>query len=139
MTARQQHKSSVAAMASGQAVTGGKVRTSLRLVNPYMPSRDSSRPNHDRFTPPNGRSAWVEVAAVNYDGSELDSDLEEPYLDAVQEMGDTYFHGVTRFSTSAFMRAKLGSALESRGVAPHIYESEDEAASAVRTTLPRQE
>ena len=30
-----------------------------------------------------------------------------------------YFHGVTRFTTSAFMRAEL-AALESRGVAPHI-------------------
>ena len=78
-------------------------------------------------------------AVVNYDGFELDSDLEDAYLDAVQEIDDTYFHGVTRFTTSAFMRAKLGSALESRGVAPHIYESEDEAAGAVRTTLPRQE
>ena len=78
-------------------------------------------------------------AVVNYDGFELDSDLEGAYLDAVQEMGDTYFHGVTRFTTSAFMRAKLGGALESRGVAPHIYESEGEAAGAVRTTLPRQE
>jgi len=37
------------------------------------------------------------------------------------------------------MRSKLGDAVESRGVAPHIYESEDEAASAVRTTVPRQE
>jgi propionate CoA-transferase len=78
-------------------------------------------------------------AVVNYDGFELDKDLEDAYLDAVQEMGDTYFHGVTRFTTSAFMRAKLGGALESRGVAPHIYESEGEAAGAVRTTLPRQE
>jgi len=78
-------------------------------------------------------------AVVNYDGFELDSDVEDAYLDAVEEIGDTYFHGVTRFTTSAFMRAKLGSALESRGVAPHIYESEDEAAGAVRTTVPRQE
>ena len=78
-------------------------------------------------------------AVVNYDGFELGSDLEDAYLDAVQDIDDTYFHDVTRFTTSAFMRAKLGSALESRGVAPHIYESEDEAAGAVRTTLPRQE
>jgi propionate CoA-transferase len=78
-------------------------------------------------------------AVVNYDGFELDSDVEDAYLDTVQEMGDTYFHGVTRFTTSAFMRAKIGSALESRGVAPHIYESESEAAGAVRTTVPRQE
>jgi propionate CoA-transferase len=78
-------------------------------------------------------------AVVNYDGFELGSDLEDAYLDAVQDIDDTYFHGVTRFTTSAFMRAKLGTALESRGVAPHIYESEDEAAGAVHTTLPRQE
>lgn len=78
-------------------------------------------------------------AVVNYDGFELGSDLEDAYLDAVQEIDDSYFHGVTRFTTSAFMRSKLGSALESRGVAPHIYESEDEAARAVHTTLPRQE
>ncbi len=69
-------------------------------------------------------------AVVNYDGFEPDSDFEAAYLDVVQEMGDTYFHGVTRFTTSAFMCSKLGSALESRGVAPHIYESEDEAAGA---------
>ena len=69
----------------------------------------------------------------------LDSDFEDAYLDAVQEMGDTYFHGVTRFTTSAFMCSKLGGALESRGVALHIYESEDEAAAAARTTMPHQE
>jgi propionate CoA-transferase len=78
-------------------------------------------------------------AVVNYDRFELDKDLEDAYLDGVQEMGDTYFHGVTRFTTSAFMRAKLGDTLESRGVAPHIYESEEEAASAVRATVAREE
>ena len=78
-------------------------------------------------------------AVVNYDGFELDGDLEDAYLDAVQDVDDTYFHGVTRFTTSAFMRAKLGGTLESRGVAPHIYESESEATAAVRTTVPRQE
>jgi propionate CoA-transferase len=60
------------------------------------------------------------------------------YLDAVQDLGDRFFLGVTRFTTSAFMRSKLGHALESRGVAPHIFESEKEATNAVRDTLPRQ-
>jgi propionate CoA-transferase len=78
-------------------------------------------------------------AVVNYDGFELDREYEDTYLDAVQEMSERYFHGVTRYTTSAFMRAKLGHALESRGVAPHIYESEDEATGAVRDTLPRQQ
>jgi propionate CoA-transferase len=76
-------------------------------------------------------------AVVNYDGFELDRDVEDAYLDAVKEIGDRYFHGVTRFATSAFMRAKLGDALGKRGVAPHIYESEDEAKGVVRETVTR--
>jgi propionate CoA-transferase len=71
---------------------------------------------------------------INYDGFELDSELEDIYLDSVKELSATYFHGVTRFTTSAFMRAKLGEQLEKRGLAPHIFESENEAKGAVRRT-----
>jgi propionate CoA-transferase len=78
-------------------------------------------------------------AVVNYDGFQLDREFEDTYLDAVQEMSERHFHGVTRYTTSAFIRAKLGHALESRGVAPHIYESEEEATGAIRDTLPRQQ
>jgi propionate CoA-transferase len=38
---------------------------------------------------------------------------------------------VSRYSTSAFMRAKLGEALARRSVAPHIFESADEAHASV--------
>jgi H+/gluconate symporter-like permease len=37
--------------------------------------------------------------------------------------------GVSRYTTSGFLRIKLGEALENRGVAPHIFESADEAKS----------
>ncbi|MFT3803926.1 MAG: acyl CoA:acetate/3-ketoacid CoA transferase [Burkholderiaceae bacterium] len=76
-------------------------------------------------------------AVVNYDGFEVDPDIEETYLGTVKEMTEKYYHGVTRFTTSAFMRAKLGEKLDKRGVAPHIFESEEEAKAAVRETLPR--
>lgn len=76
-------------------------------------------------------------AVVNYDGFELDPDFEDSYLESLREVGEKYFHGVTRFTTSAFMRAKLGEQLDKRGVAPHIFESEEEAKSAVRETVPR--
>ena len=76
-------------------------------------------------------------AVVNYDGFNLDRDVEDAYLDAVEEIGDRYFHGTTRFTTSAFMRAKLRDSLQKRGVALHIYESEDEAKGVVRETVPR--
>jgi propionate CoA-transferase len=45
---------------------------------------------------------------------------------------------VTRFTTSAFMHVKLGESLGKRGVAPHIFESEEEAKAAVRDTVPRE-
>jgi propionate CoA-transferase len=34
---------------------------------------------------------------------------------------------VTRYTTSNFLRMKLGNALSARGLAPHIYESSEEA------------
>ena len=77
-------------------------------------------------------------AVVNYDGFLLDRDLEDAYLDAVTELGERYYHGVTRFTTSAFMHVKLGETLTKRGVAPHIFESEEEAKAAVRDTVPRE-
>jgi propionate CoA-transferase len=74
-------------------------------------------------------------AVINYDGFELDRSIDDAFYDAVKEIGDRYFHGVTRFTTSAFMRAKLGERLSQRGVGPHIFESEDEAKAAVRATV----
>ena len=74
---------------------------------------------------------------MNYDGFDLAVECEDEYLEQLREVGEKYFHGVTRFTTSAFMRAKLGDQLETRGVAPHIFESEEEAKGAVRDTVPR--
>lgn len=45
----------------------------------------------------------------------------------VHGLMDKYYAGVTRYTTSGFLRMKLGDALEKRGVAPHIYESAAEA------------
>ncbi|MBL8481775.1 MAG: malonate decarboxylase subunit alpha [Rhodocyclaceae bacterium] len=75
---------------------------------------------------------------ANYDGFELDRAVEDAYLDTVKELTGNYLLGVTRFTTSAFMRAKLGETLAKRGVAAHIFESEEEATGAVRTTLRRE-
>ena len=76
-------------------------------------------------------------AVINYDGWEIDRSLEDAYLDVVKKISDQYYLGVTRFTTSAFMRAKLGDQLAARGVAPHIFESEAEAKDAVRETVSR--
>jgi propionate CoA-transferase len=45
-------------------------------------------------------------------------------------MVEAYYGEVTRYTTSAFMRMKLGDALTRRGVAPHIFETQAEAQGA---------
>jgi hypothetical protein len=46
---------------------------------------------------------------------------------------DRFYSGVTRYTTSSFLRAKLGEALKQRGMAPHIHESADEATAHLRS------
>ncbi len=71
-------------------------------------------------------------AIVNYDHFDLAPEVEDEYLAMAQSLVDNYYFGVARYSTSAFLRAKLGDALHRRGVAPHIYESAAEALQRVR-------
>jgi propionate CoA-transferase len=58
----------------------------------------------------------------------------------VQYLVDRYYCATTRYTTSTFLRMKLGDALSRRDVAPHIYESREEARrvlDANRSTPPR--
>jgi propionate CoA-transferase len=54
------------------------------------------------------------------------------YGDMVQDLVDRFYYGVTRYTTSSFLRLKLGEALRRRQVAPHIYESAEEARAHLR-------
>jgi propionate CoA-transferase len=71
-------------------------------------------------------------AIVNYEGFDVLPEFFDAYLRAVRSIGDRYFEGVTRYTTSAFMRMKLGNSLEKRGLAAHLYESPVQAAAALR-------
>jgi propionate CoA-transferase len=64
---------------------------------------------------------------VNYDNFNILPDIVDEYTDMVKYLVDNYYSGVTRYTTSAFLRMKLGDALKKRDVAPHIYESGEEA------------
>ena len=66
-------------------------------------------------------------AVVNYEGFHIDRDVEERYAEMATEAVTSYYESVTRFTTSAFLRAKLGEALARRKLAPHIFETEAEA------------
>ena len=75
-------------------------------------------------------------AVVNYEGFVLGRDVEDAWADLVSEVVERWYDGVTRYTTSAFLRAKLGDALSRRKLAPHIFESEEEALAALPSPAP---
>ena len=76
-------------------------------------------------------------AVINHDDFKLDPAVEDAYFESARQLAEKYFLGITRFTTSAFMKTKLGDLLGKRGVAPHIFESEDDTKAAVRDILLR--
>jgi propionate CoA-transferase len=71
-------------------------------------------------------------AIVNYDNFSILPDVLDAYTDMVKDLTDRFYSGVTRYTTSSFLRMKLGDALARRDVAPHIYESAAEARDHLR-------
>ncbi len=69
---------------------------------------------------------------VNYDNFDISPELVEHYSEMVKRVVERFYSDVTRYTTSAFLRMKIGGALKDRGVAPHIYESRQEAHRALR-------
>ncbi len=69
---------------------------------------------------------------INYDHFVLDPLVEDDWAAMVRELVDRHYLDVARYTTSAFLRAKLGPALSARGVAPHIYETLADARRALR-------
>ncbi len=70
-------------------------------------------------------------AIVNYDNFRILPELVDEYSDMVKYLLEQYYTGATRYTTSTFLRMKLGEALQKRNVAPHIYESSEEAHQAL--------
>jgi propionate CoA-transferase len=73
---------------------------------------------------PLGRKVY---GIVNYDNFNIVPELLDEYSEMVRDVRDRFYCGITRYTTSGFLRMKLGEALEKRKVAPHIYESAEEA------------
>ena len=66
-------------------------------------------------------------AIVNYDNFTVLPELLDEYTAMVRSLADRFYSGVSRYTTSGFLRMKLGELLSKRGVAPHIFESEAQA------------
>ncbi|MDA7416914.1 acyl CoA:acetate/3-ketoacid CoA transferase [Xenophilus arseniciresistens] len=69
---------------------------------------------------------------ANYDGFRLDETLSDAYFEMVQDLESRFYESARRYTTSAFMRAKLGAALASRDVAAHVLEKQSEALEFLR-------
>jgi propionate CoA-transferase len=66
-------------------------------------------------------------AIIDYDNFHVLPQAIDEYSDMVRDLAQKYYSRVTRYTTSAFLRVKLGEALRQRGVAPHIFESAEQA------------
>jgi len=70
---------------------------------------------------------WNAKPVVNYDNCVVSLELGDGYLAALKRVWERHFADVTRYTTSAFLRMKQGSALQQHDAMPHIDESESKA------------
>src|SRR4051812_39967185 len=75
------------------------------------------------------------AAVVNYDNFSISPELLDAYVEMVRTLVERYYVDVTRYTTSAFTRARLGAALEGKNLAPQLYESSEQALVGLK--LPR--
>ena len=66
-------------------------------------------------------------AIINYDSSDIAPDMADEWFSMAAAVERTCYDHVSRYTTSAFMRLKLGDALTRRNVAPHIFETSSDA------------
>jgi propionate CoA-transferase len=70
---------------------------------------------------------------VNYDNFNILPELVEDYTEMVKYVMQ-FYEKTTRYTTSTFLRMKLGDELAKREVAPHLYESKEEAQKRLKET-----
>jgi propionate CoA-transferase len=72
-------------------------------------------------------------AVVNHDGCRIAEDLYDDYAAMIEYMLRHHYLNTTRYTTSVFMRLKMQEALRKRGVAPHVFERQEEAHEVLET------
>ncbi len=67
-------------------------------------------------------------AIVNYDRFSIAPELVDDYIAMVKGLMARHYHDVTRYTSSTFLRVKLGEALARQEIAPKIFDNIDAAA-----------
>ncbi|MCM8594015.1 acyl CoA:acetate/3-ketoacid CoA transferase [Accumulibacter sp.] len=70
---------------------------------------------------------------INYDRFRISQDMYDAYAEMDRYFLAHYFSQITRYATSAFLRAKLGEAFSQRSIAPHVFERREEAQAFLNT------
>jgi propionate CoA-transferase len=85
----------------------------------------------EKILSPLGKKVYT---IVNYDNFNILPEIVDEYTEMVKEVVEKFYVEVTRYTTSTFLRMKLGDALKSRDLAPHIYEDGQKAKEALKKT-----
>ena len=83
----------------------------------------------DRLLGPLGRRVH---AVVNYERFSCDDEVFAAYVDAVKYVEQTYYLGVRRYTSNAFLRHQLGTELTKRALSGEVL-----ATAGVQTTAAR--
>jgi propionate CoA-transferase len=75
-------------------------------------------------------------AIVNYENFSILPELLDTYSEMVADLTRRFYLSTTRYTTSGFLRVRLGDALSRRRVAPHIYDTRNEARAHLRDDAP---
>jgi propionate CoA-transferase len=71
-------------------------------------------------------------AVVDYDGFSVPAHLADAYAELVRELTERYYEGVTRYTSSAFLRLKLGASLQAHQVDPQLFETQRHALESLK-------
>jgi len=72
-------------------------------------------------------------AVIAYDGCSIDPAVAEAWFDMARDVQARFYAKASRYTTSAFMRLKLGDELTRREMAPHVFETAAEMAASSST------
>jgi propionate CoA-transferase len=71
-------------------------------------------------------------AVVDYDGFSVPAHLADAYAELVRELTERYYERVTRYTSSAFLRLKLGATLQAHQVDPALFDTQRHALESLK-------
>ena len=71
-------------------------------------------------------------AVVDYDGFSVPAHLADAYAELVRGLTNRYYERVTRYTSSAFLRLKLGATLQAHQVDPELFDTQRRALESLK-------